>query len=139
MASPSSFVSIINHLFFTFSHDGTRILCLYFPSKNSDNNKIQNLTQSTHKKCSKLSMIQETKERYIYMPSSQYNLLDGIPARTFLIDCSLCILLVCQPSLSLSCFNRFPNTFYAYFLSSVNLHDTKTNCLPFQNLRSLRD
>lgn len=33
MASPSSFVSIINHLFFTFNHDGTRILCLYFPSK----------------------------------------------------------------------------------------------------------
>ena len=69
--------------------------------KNSDNNRIQNLTQSTHKKCSKLSMIQETKERYIYMPSSQYNLLDGIPARKFLFDCSLCILLVCQPSLSL--------------------------------------
>ena len=33
MASPSSFVSIVNYLFVTFNHDGTRILCLYFPFK----------------------------------------------------------------------------------------------------------
>ena len=33
MASPSSFVSIINHLFVTFNHDGTHISGLYFPSK----------------------------------------------------------------------------------------------------------